>query len=110
MTPERWRQIEQLYHSALNCGTDELAAFLEKSCGGDEALRQEVEALLANEGEAKGFIEAPALEAAVKMAAENRQSLVGRQVGPTKLFRCWVQAAWERYIWQRTPGSNGRSH
>jgi hypothetical protein len=64
MTPERWRQIEQLYHSALNRGTDELADFLEKSCGGDEALRQEVEALLANEGEAKGFIEAPALEAA----------------------------------------------
>jgi eukaryotic-like serine/threonine-protein kinase len=85
MEPERWQEIERLYHSALKVDPNQRAAFLREACAGDEALRQEVEALLANEGEAKGFIEAPALEAAAKMAADNRQSLVGRQVGPYKI-------------------------
>ena len=85
MEPERWQQIDRLYHSALKVEPSQRAAFLREACAGDEALRQEVEALLANEGEAKGFIEAPALEAAAKMAADNRQSLVGRQVGPYKI-------------------------
>jgi serine/threonine protein kinase/Tol biopolymer transport system component len=85
MEPERWQQIDRLYHSALKVEPSQRAAFLREACAGDEALRQEVEALLANEGEAKGFIEARALEAAAKMAADNRQSLVGRQVGPYKI-------------------------
>jgi hypothetical protein len=62
MTPDRWQEIEQLYHSALKHEPDQRSAFLKQACAGDEALRREVESLLANEGEAKSFIEAPALE------------------------------------------------
>ncbi len=46
MTPERWREIERLYHAALERDAAERAAFLNEACGGDEALRREVESLL----------------------------------------------------------------
>ena len=84
MTNKRWQQIEQLYHSALKHEPDQRSAFLKQACAGDEALRQEVESLLANEGEAKSFIEAPALEVAAQGLADNpAQSGVRQLIGKT---------------------------
>ena len=62
MTPDRWRKIEELYHSTLERGENERIAFLNEVCAGDEALRREVESLLACEGEPEQFLEKPALE------------------------------------------------
>src|SRR5689334_871368 len=46
MKPERWQQIEQLYHSALERKGGQRVAFLDAACAGDDALRREVESLL----------------------------------------------------------------
>jgi serine/threonine-protein kinase len=83
MNPERWRQIERLYHAALERGADERAAFLAEACGADDSLRGQVAALLAFEAEAEGFIEAPAFEVAAQaLAAETGQTLAaGEKVG-----------------------------
>src|SRR5262249_16991760 len=72
MTPERWRRIERLYHAALERDTDERAAFLADACAGDEALRGEVESLLRCDVRAENFIEAPALEVAARLRAEEQ--------------------------------------
>ena len=69
MTSQRWQQIEQLYHSALEQEESQRAAFLQKACAGDEVLLREVQSLLACEQHVKRFIEAPALEVAVKVEA-----------------------------------------
>jgi serine/threonine protein kinase/tetratricopeptide (TPR) repeat protein len=74
MDPERARRLEQLYHSALELQPRERAAFLKSACGGDEALLQEVESLLAHDEEAENFIESPALEVAARMVALSRSS------------------------------------
>ena len=50
MTPERWAQVERLYHAARARPDNERAAFLADACAGDEALRREVESLLAQVG------------------------------------------------------------
>ena len=63
MTPERWKQIEQLYHSSLKQEPSQRAAFLKDACAGDEELHREVESLLAFESRAGSFIEAPPQEA-----------------------------------------------
>src|SRR5262245_15814392 len=82
MTPERWQRIEQLYHSALERGTNERIAFLAAACAGDDAMRGEVETLLRCDARAEYFIEAPALEVAAQLRAEERaQSMIGRQLG-----------------------------
>ncbi|MFI5109007.1 MAG: protein kinase [Terriglobales bacterium] len=81
MEPERWRQIEKLYHSAAALQPGERAAFLERVCNGDPELRQEVESLLAHDQQAENFIESPALEVAADLVAHNKQqSMVGREV------------------------------
>ncbi len=71
MTAERWQQIEKFYHLALERQPVQRADFLKEACAGDEALRKEVESLLAHHGQADSFIEAPALEVAAKALAED---------------------------------------
>ena len=62
MLAERWREIETLYHSASERNPRNGAAYLERSCS-DEALRREVESLLANDELAATFLEADEPEA-----------------------------------------------
>jgi serine/threonine protein kinase len=71
MTPERWKQIEKLYHAVLQREAARRDAFLDEACVGDEVLRREVESLLAQQKSAERFIEAPALEAAAKGLAKD---------------------------------------
>jgi serine/threonine protein kinase/tetratricopeptide (TPR) repeat protein len=71
MEPERWRQIENLYHAALELEGSGRAAFLKEACGADHDLRREVESLLASDASAGSFIEAPAMEMAAKGLAKN---------------------------------------
>lgn len=71
MNPERWREIERLYHAALEVEGGGRAAFLERACGGDNDLRREVESLLASDAAAGSFIEAPAMEVAAQAMANN---------------------------------------
>ena len=47
MTPERWKRIEELYHEARARPPAERAAFLAAACADDEAMRRDVESLLA---------------------------------------------------------------
>ncbi len=57
MTPERWDQIDAILDHALTLPPDEQAAYVRKACGDDEALRQEVESILAAEAEAPAFLD-----------------------------------------------------
>ena len=61
MKPERWRQIEQLYHAAMDREPDERAAFLAETCIDDSGLLREVEELLRYDGAAGSFIKGNAL-------------------------------------------------
>jgi hypothetical protein len=55
-TPDRWRRIEELFHSALELPVEHRTAFLHQSCGGDEHLRREIETLLAADHEESPLI------------------------------------------------------
>jgi serine/threonine protein kinase/Flp pilus assembly protein TadD len=62
MEPDRWRQVEELYHAALEKDESQRTAFLREVCGDDKMLRNEIESLLAYEREAEQFIESPVVE------------------------------------------------
>jgi len=49
LTPERWAQIEELFHRASECDPNQRATLLDENCQGDLELRQEVESLLRKE-------------------------------------------------------------
>src|SRR2546426_1656595 len=72
MEPERWRRVEQLYHSALKVVADQRATFLQNECQDDEELREEVESLLSYESSAAEFIESPAFDVATRLIAEDK--------------------------------------
>ena len=64
MDPERWRLIEQVFHSAAKLDERARPVFLEKACTDDEDLRREVESLLGLQDRAAGFLEVPAVKPA----------------------------------------------
>ena len=86
MTPERFRQIEELYHSARDREPGERGAFLAEACEGDEGLFREVEVLLRKDG-LRGPLERPAVEVAADLLADSTvtQVAVGTQLGPYKI-------------------------
>ena len=46
MTSDRWKQVESLFHQALEKSPDERSAFLDAACAGNLELRAEVQTLL----------------------------------------------------------------
>ncbi|MEQ1912195.1 MAG: hypothetical protein ABMA15_25470 [Vicinamibacterales bacterium] len=82
MPPERFVRIESLYHAALSRSAGERAAFLEDACSGDEALRREVESLLAQPTLESNVLNSPAAVRVEREPTEARASLVGRRLGP----------------------------
>jgi serine/threonine protein kinase/Tol biopolymer transport system component len=76
---DRWRQIESLCHAALARPAEDRAAYLAEACRGDEALREEVESLVAEGDAARSFLEPPVFGGAVS------PPLVGHQLGPYRI-------------------------
>src|SRR4030095_920800 len=87
MKPERWQQLDSMFHSALRREPAERPAFLEEACVGDKSLRLQVEALLAAHEEAGSFIEKPALEVEARSVADDQgESAVGHTIGHYKIL------------------------
>src|SRR5438128_2121968 len=86
MTAARLQTIEDIYRAALDQKPDQISAFLDRACGGDEVLRRKVEALLASRERVADFIETSAVGLATKII-QNRQadSLVGQTIGHYKI-------------------------
>ncbi len=59
MDPLRWAQLEQVCFEALERPPAERPGFLEEACGGDAALRGEVDSLIAQLTRDPGFLEQP---------------------------------------------------
>ena len=82
MKPERWKQVNDLFQSALERASSERAAFLRAACSGDEGLRREVETLLTSYERSENFIEVPAFEIAPELVTNNKAgALVGKVIG-----------------------------
>ncbi|MBV9676042.1 MAG: protein kinase, partial [Acidobacteriaceae bacterium] len=56
MESERWKQIEQLYHSVLASPLARRAAVLDELCSDDQDIRREVESLLNAREQADNFL------------------------------------------------------
>jgi len=79
---ERWRRVEDLCEQALALDSGERRAFLVEACGADEALRHEVESLLANATKAEDFLAPSALAAAAHVVVSSQSAtLTGRRIG-----------------------------
>src|SRR5437660_7391605 len=75
MTPERYQQIDQIFQAALGLDPEQCAAYLDKTCTGDEKLRQEVESLITSDQGGLSFIDEPAFEMAARILASDEPAL-----------------------------------
>ena len=98
MEPERWRQVEDLCHRALGLDESLRAEFIERSCGGDDTLRREVESLLAHERKAEHFMDSPALEVLGKLVAretaESESKLIDNEVSIIAFLKNSAAVGW----------------
>jgi serine/threonine-protein kinase len=87
MTPERWREIDQILEAALELALHERAAFVERAAGGDHELRLQLTSLLAAADQTEDFLEKlPADAAAIEtllpghVALETGQTLAHYEI------------------------------
>ena len=72
MTPDRWQQMKELFHAALEREPAERFAFLASACADDETLRLEVESLISFHEQANSFIEKPAGDVAAELLGSHK--------------------------------------
>ncbi|MEO5717452.1 MAG: serine/threonine-protein kinase [Chthoniobacterales bacterium] len=85
---EDYIRLQEIFLAAVDLPLGERAAFLKEKCGDDAGLRQEVEALIAFDGQTDDFTEQ--VESAIPenlFANEESEPLVGRHFGAYQIVR-----------------------
>jgi eukaryotic-like serine/threonine-protein kinase len=70
-----------LFNAAVEQPPEARAAFVERSCDGDKALRRKIELLLKYHDKSGDFIKSPAFEAAPELLAGDPETLIGQNLG-----------------------------
>lgn len=85
MDRRRRERIEELFHQAVGLDEGARRALLDAACAGNDALRREVESLLASDAGATDCLDSPRQPAATTgFDSGNR---VGERIGPYQLTR-----------------------
>ena len=80
MTPERWKQIEALYHAARALPAADRSAYLASSCPDDPSLQLEVERLLSQPHSNEGWLAGHARDVASGLVTQH-PALVNKTLG-----------------------------
>jgi TolB-like protein/Tfp pilus assembly protein PilF len=86
MQAERWRQIEQLFHAALERAPNERAALLTEACADDAELRREVESLLAEYARGGDLFGTAAMALAADWAQAQEQPTLKQTLGHFRIL------------------------
>lgn len=88
MTPERWLQVKEIFHEAVELEDKERREFLLKRCGDDAEMLRELELLMESHEGAGHFIERPAMVSASDLLLDGEASLwAGRALGHYRVLR-----------------------
>ena len=81
MNKERWRQVNEIFHTALEQDTATREAYVQTATAGDPDLQREVNELLATHEKSPDILDRPAWEVDPQLALGDEGSLVGKQIG-----------------------------
>ncbi|HUE89882.1 MAG TPA: protein kinase [Vicinamibacterales bacterium] len=85
--PDFWNEVEEVFAAALEADAAARPALLDARCGGRDELRAEVDALLAADARAGGFITPHTLPGSDLVPDESRPALdAGSRIGPFRLI------------------------
>ena len=78
---QQWQQAKEIFTEALQLSGSAQKEFLDRACGEDAALRNEVESLLNSYQHAASFMEVPAVESAAEsLLNETSQLKPGQRI------------------------------
>ena len=103
LPPDNWPRLKVVFADARALPANLRAAYLAVACGDDEALRHEVESLLASDTHAKSFLETPA----VLLADTGAKRLEGQRVGPYQITS-WIGAGGMGEVYRASDTTLGR--
>src|SRR5436190_12751045 len=91
MTPERWRQVEEIFQGALDVAPDERTRYVLAACGGDDVLCQDVQLLLRQHDSAGELPDQP-LYANTELGMlesfmDDEDPMLGRRLGAYRIER-----------------------
>ena len=90
MTPERWREITEIFHAARERDPARREAFVAEACRDDPTLRREVEAMLVGLDDAGQFGETPLFASASRTEPASPLDVIqlapGSQLGPYQIL------------------------
>src|SRR5260370_39872509 len=100
MTPERYRQIIELFQATSDRDPKARPQFLAEACAGDNDLQQEVEAMLSADAQPGGFLEQTPGDLAADLLDD---AIAGRPgpgvlLGPYRIERLLAAGAMARGI------------
>lgn len=81
MQSERWQSCTDIFNLAVEQPVNDRAAFIERTCNGDEALRLKVELLLKYHDAAGDFIKSPVFKVAPELLVGDPEALIGQHLG-----------------------------
>ena len=89
MTPERWRQVNDLFHAVVELHGAARQSLLDRTAAIDAELAAEVRSLLAvHQSSGGAFLEKPAWEVAPTLAlGDNAPAAAGDMVGPYRVIK-----------------------
>ncbi len=82
MNQDRWRQVNSLFHQALDLDAAARDALLRQTADTDPELAAEVRSLLARHSQDSNFLEVPAWSVAADLVADEGPARIGQRIGP----------------------------
>ena len=91
MTPERWRQVEEIFQAALDLSPEDRTRYLSDVCAQDTSLKRDVESLLSQYDSAGELLDKP-LYGSTEMGmfesfVEDKDPMLGRRLGSYRIER-----------------------
>ena len=91
MTPERWKQVEEIFQTALDLQPEARPAYVAKVCAADSTLKSQVEALLSQHEDAGPLLDQPVIGSTelgeFEFFAEDEDPMIGRRLGAYRITR-----------------------
>ena len=91
MTPERWRQVEEIFQAALDLSPGDRTRYVSEVCATDAELRRDVEVLLSQYDSAGELLEEPIYgNTELNMLGsfvEEKDPMIGRRLGSYRIDR-----------------------